>query len=146
MNPVLHYVTIGERNHCKPSVYFDPEWYRIKYRVPVGELALRHYLDHRRAQIFSPLPLFDVTRYVEAHGREIGSNRDPFAHYLRVGITRDIDPGPDFNTASYRAAHMEKLPPRGRPRSGEEVHEKLKRERYNPLVHFLLHGEPSNAG
>jgi hypothetical protein len=138
-NPVFHYITIGERNQCKPSVCFDPAWYRMEYGVPADELALRHYLDHRRAQIFSPLPWFDVARYVQVHGAEVGGNRDPFAHYLRVGITRDIDPGPDFNAASYRAAHMEKLPPRARSRPGEAVHEKFQRERHNPLVHFLLH-------
>ncbi|HVE23383.1 MAG TPA: hypothetical protein VNC39_15535 [Acidocella sp.] len=146
MNPVLHYIAVGERNNCKPSVYFDPAWYRMEYRVPADELALRHFLEHRRAQSFSPLPWFDVARYMRAHGAEVGGNRDPFAHYLRVGITRDIDPGPDFNAALYRAAHMEEVPPRGRPGSGEEVHEKFRRERHNPLVHFLLRGHKVGAG
>jgi hypothetical protein len=145
-NPVLHYIAIGERNNCKPSVYFDPAWYRMEYQLPPEELALRHYLEHRRAQSFSPLPWFDVARYMQAHGAQVGGNRDPFAHYLRVGITRDIDPGPDFNATTYRAAHMGKLPPRARPRSGEEVHEKLLRERHNPLVHFLLRGHLAEAG
>ncbi len=145
MNPLLHDIAVGEKNNCKPSAYFDPAWYRMEYQVALEEPDLRHYLGRRRTQSFSPLPWFDVGFYMQAHGADVGGNRDPFAHYLRVGITRDIDPGPDFNAAAYRAAHMEQVPQRAQPRAGEEAHVKFERERHNPLVHFLLRCHRADA-
>lgn len=117
----------------------------MEYQLAPEEPALRHYLDRRRTQSFSPLPWFDVAFYMQAHGADVGRNRDPFAHYLRVGITRDIDPGPDFKAAAYRAAHMEPVPRRAPPRAGEEAQVKFERERHNPLVHFLLRSHRADA-
>ena len=66
----------------------------MRYRR--GQVALAHFLTHRRSQAFSPTPLFDVAWYVEQHGEEVASNRDPFAHFLQAGTYRDIDPSPAF--------------------------------------------------
>jgi hypothetical protein len=138
LNPLLHYIKSGEQAGHRPIVYFDPAWYRKEYGVGQDQLALQHFLINRRSQLFSPLKLFDVAWYISEYGAEIGTNRDPFAHYLRVGITKDINPGPDFDAKIYRAAKMAGTIPRPRPIAGAEIHEKLRREALNPLVHYLL--------
>ena len=137
-NPLLHYIVSGERGGHRPVVYFDPGWYRETYGLDTDDSPLRHYLRHRRGQRHSPLRVFDVAGYVEAYGPRIGRNRDPFAHYLRVGISQDIDPGPDFDARRYRLAFMEQEVPRPHPAAGAEIVEKLRRETLHPLVHFLL--------
>ncbi len=137
-NPLAHYILSGEEAGNRPIIYFDPAWYRAQYGTPPQSSALRHFLENRRRQQFSPLRLFDVQRYIALYGAEIGPNRDPFAHYLRVGIYQDIEPSADFDAKNYRMTKMEGTPTRARPVAGAEIHEKLRRETLNPLVHFLL--------
>lgn len=137
-NPLLHYICTGERAGCRPIVYFDPAWYRTEYAIPHNKLALQHFLTHRREQNVSPISLFNVAHYVGLYGTELGSNRDPFAHYLRVGISQDVDIGPDFSPAAYRAAHMLDRVQIVRPHKGVDAYGRLRREALNPLVHFLL--------
>ncbi len=137
-NPLAHYIRSGEEAGNRPIVYFDPAWYLAQYGTPPQSSALRHFLENRRRQQFSPLRLFDVQRYMALYGAEIGPNRDPFAHYLRVGIYQDIEPSADFDAKNYRMTKMEGTPTRARPVAGAEIHEKLRREALNPLVHFLM--------
>ncbi len=139
LNPLLHYIKLGEAAGHRPIVYFDPSWYRNNYGLDDGMSALRHFLRHRRSQQFSPLRLFDVAWYMERYGAQIGRNRDPFANYLRIGISNDIDPGPAFNARHYRQNNMEPNALRMRPVPGAEIVERLRRETLHPLVHFLLH-------
>jgi hypothetical protein len=129
IDPVVHYVLEGEMADRRPVPYFDPLWYRETYAILSGELALAHFLTHRRSQAFSPTPLFDVAWYVEQHGEEVASNRDPFAHFLQAGTYRDIDPSPDFNAAAYRKRHL------GRP--SRHFRQLMHPDRDNPLVHHL---------
>ena len=56
-------------------------------------------------------------------------NRDPFAHLVRCGAVRDLDPSPQFDSRAYRAANM------GAPSAAPQslaMHEMLV-----PLVHHL---------
>jgi hypothetical protein len=129
IDPVVHYVLEGEMADRRPVPYFDPLWYRETYAILSGELALAHFLTHRRSQAFSPTPLFDVAWYVEQHGEEVAGNRDPFAHFLQAGTYRDIDPSPDFNAAAYRKRHL------GRP--SRQFRQLMHPDRDNPLVHYL---------
>jgi hypothetical protein len=129
IDPVVHYILEGEMAGRRPVPYFDPLWYRETYAIPPREVALAHFLTHRRSQAFSPTPLFDVAWYVEQHGEEVASNRDPFAHFLQAGTYRDIDPSPDFNAAAYRKRHL------GRP--SRHFRQLMHPDRDNPLVHHL---------
>ena len=136
-NPLLHYITQGERHAFRPILYFETEWYRRSYRLADGQSPLLHYLRERRSQRFSPLSYFDVGFYMRQWGHEVGRNRDPFAHFLRVGITRDVDPSPALNMAQYRATVMPGRMPPPQPQPGAEFLEKIRREQFNPLIFFL---------
>ncbi len=129
INPLVHYILEGEAAGRRPVPYFDPGWYRETYGIEPGQTALAHYLAHRRSQAFSPTPLFDVAWYVEQHADEVGTNRDPFAHYLQAGTFRDIDPSPQFNAGQYRRRHL------GRP--SRQFRQLMHPDRDNPLVHHL---------
>ncbi len=137
-NPLLHYLRTGERCLNRPIVYFDPDWYGMRYGPPGDGTLLKHFLGVRRRQEHSPVPAFDVDWYVAGNGAEIGRNRDPFAHYLREAISRDLDPGPSFDAGAYRRAHMDAPVPSWQAASGAEIHERIRREAFNPLVHCLL--------
>ena len=137
-NPLLHYILHGEAAGLRPIVYFETEWYRDRYGINASVSPLLHYLRHRRRQMFSPHPLFDVAFYARGAGAAAGPNRDLFAHYLRVGIARPIDPGPGFDARAYRDRCMGTARTPFRAPPGAEVHERIRRERLNPLVHYLL--------
>jgi len=101
-NPLAHYVRTGEAMGFRPISYFDPIWYTQAYGLERGASALAHYLAHRRSQQLAPNPHFDLAFYLDRHREEIGPNRDPFAHLLRCGAERDLDPSPAFDAAAYR--------------------------------------------
>ena len=105
INPLLHYLVEGEAAGRRPSVCFDPVWYHGRYGAFDG-LALGHFMTHRRGQRVSPNPLFDVEWYVRRHGAEIGTNRDPFAHYLYAARREDIDPSAEFDAGAYRRRYL----------------------------------------
>jgi len=132
INPVIHYILEGEAAGRRPVPYFDPLWYRATYRIPHDQVALAHFLSHRRSQAFSPTPLFDVGWYVEQRAAELAAGSDPFAHFLQAGTARDIDPSPAFDSAAYRKRHL------GRP--SRVFSQLMDPERDNPLVHHLRSG------
>jgi hypothetical protein len=129
INPLVHYVVTGEAEGRRPVPYFDPLWYRETYDIPAGQFALAHFLTHRRSQKYSPTPMFDVAWYVQQHAEEMGTNRDPFAHFLQAGTYRDLDPSATFNAAEYRRRHI------GRP--SRHFRHLMHPDRDNPLVHLL---------
>jgi hypothetical protein len=129
IDPVVHYILEGEMAGRRPVPYFDPTWYRGTYAVPQGQMALAHFLMHRRSQAFSPTPLFDVTWYVEQHADGLAGNLDPSAHFLQAGTYHDIDPSPSFSAAEYRRRHL------GRP--SRQFTRLMHPDRDNPLVHHL---------
>jgi hypothetical protein len=129
IDPVVHYILEGEMAGRRPVPYFDPTWYRGTYAVPQGQMALAHFLMHRRSQAFSPTPLFDVAWYVEQHADGLAGNLDPFAHFLQAGMYHDIDPSPSFSAAEYRRRHL------GRP--SRQFARLMHPDRDNPLVHHL---------
>jgi hypothetical protein len=129
LNPLVHYVLVGEKADRRPVPYFEPVWYRETYRIADAESALAHFLTHRRQQQVSPTRLFDVAWYVTEHARELGTNRDPFAHYLQIGTFSDIDPSPDFDAGTYRRTHLGRM-----SRSFRRL---MTPEQHNPLVHRM---------
>jgi hypothetical protein len=131
---LVHYIRVGEAMGLRPTPSFDPAWYAQRYALARGVSPLRHYLQRRRTQRFAPNPHFDLDFYLAAHGEEIGPNRDPYAHFLRFGAARGLDPSPGFDSGAYRAAFMgedETAAPDAAAASWTQ------RERRTPLVHYL---------
>ncbi len=128
-NPLAHYVRTGEAAGLRPSRLFHPAWYRATYGVPAHELALAHFLAHRRSRTVAPNPHFDVAFYLARHGAEIEAGGDPFLHLLQRGAAEDCDPSEAFRSADYRQAKMTAA-------HGKQV----------PLLHFLEHAIPDPAG
>jgi hypothetical protein len=140
-NPLVDYIQVGEARSRRPIVYFDPGWYRLTYDLSDDVSSLHHYLLNRRSQEFSPNPHFDLQFYLKRHGHEIGRNRDPFSHFLRAGITGTLNPNSFFDSASYRNLFMQMDIADERVMPGGEIHGTIRREKRNPLVHFLLNRE-----
>ena len=129
INPLVHDILVGEPHNRRPVVYFDPGWYRSTYDVPANQTCLAHFLSRRRSQTVSPTPLFDVAWYVAQNREELGTTRDPFAHYLQAGTIRDLNPSADFDAVAYRRTHL------GRPsRAFAHI---MRPDEHNPLVHRL---------
>jgi hypothetical protein len=80
MNPLVHYVLVGDLQGLAPSRYFDPTWYRRRYGLAESVCALAHYLKYRRTGWYSPLPEFNVIAYRNSH--KMLAERDPFAYYI----------------------------------------------------------------
>ncbi|MGX7706933.1 hypothetical protein [Methylobacterium sp. Gmos1] len=129
VNPLCHYIRVGERAGFRPACTFDPAWYARTYGLRSGTSALRHYLTHRRSQRYAPNALFDLAFYLACHGAEIGRNRDAFAHLLRHGAKRDLDPCAGFDAKAYRARH-------GLPRTPASALV-ADQEACNPVIHRL---------
>jgi hypothetical protein len=129
INPLTHYIVEGEAANRRPVPWFDPAWYRSEHDVPAGQLALAHYLQHRRDRAVSPNALFDVNFYVTRHGSTIPPEIDPFAHYLVSGALRDIDPSSRFDARMWRHRHMAPVTAEGQS--------ELPVAARNPLVHFM---------
>ena len=130
INPLTHYILEGEAAGRRPIIYFDPIWYRDAYQLGSHENALAHYLAHRRGQRFSPNHLFDVLWYVSTHRLAIGSDRDPFLHFLQAGSLADVDPSPRFSAAQYRRRHL--------GTQSSRLPNALQLDRHNPLIHYML--------
>ena len=129
INPLVHYLLEGEAAGRRPVVYFNPVWYRDTYDVPSGQSALAHFLAHRRSQRFGPTPEFDLDWYLRTYGQSIGSNRDPFAHYLIAGTYGDALPSASFDWAAYRR--------RTRGRRTRHFTWTIDPAQDNPLIHKL---------
>ncbi len=67
VDPLLHYILVGEPGNRRPNPDFDPAWYRATYGVPDGQMALAHYLTHRRSNAVSPNAEFHRRGYVGGH-------------------------------------------------------------------------------
>jgi GT2 family glycosyltransferase len=116
MNPLYHYAKWGEAEGRRPSVLFDPIFYREKYRLHDDMCALSHYLEHRKNGRYSPIAEFDVDFYLR-DGHSIGvGGIDPFEHYLLQGYKEGRKPSRTFVAGGRR--HQA---------SGE-----------NPLVQYLM--------
>jgi len=130
VNPLVHYRLVGEAAGRRPVVFFEPDWYRQRYKLPPEASPLAHYLAHRRHQTHSPNSLFDPAWYLAHCGEKLHARRDPFAHYLVAGMTRDLQPSATFDAAAWRRQALGR--PTRRFRYGQSP------DRDNPLVHYLL--------
>ena len=107
---LTHYLTRGWREGRDPHPAFDTDWYLAAYpdAEVVGSDPLTHFLNHGRHLSFRPNPLFDPDWYARAHLRE--SAEEPFAHYLRAGISAGLPPGPAVADVAARTAAASSSP------------------------------------
>ena len=91
-NPLLHYIRRGERENAWPSPHFDPEWYREQYAIGEQQSPLRHYLLNRFAGTHAPLPLFDVTAFVESNPAGAETEQDPYQQWLKQARETIVSP------------------------------------------------------
>jgi glycosyltransferase involved in cell wall biosynthesis len=120
VQPLLHYAAIGEREGRCPGPYFQPVWYREKYKVSASESSLGHYLEHRLGP-YSPIPEFDARYYLQTYVDVASAGIDPFEHFIFHGYKEGRNPSAEFDTKFYTRRYL-----RGRPDQ-------------NPLLHFLEH-------
>ena len=121
VDPLWHYAMHGEAEGRRPVRFFDPVWYRLAYGVAEDELALTHFLRHRRGGHVSPIPEFDPVYYL-AHSPDVAAaGMDPFEHYLVQGAEEGRRPSAQFDPVYYRVRYLTHVP-------GE-----------NPLLHYRAH-------
>ena len=97
VNPLLHYVVIGEPERRDPSPLFDTRWYAETHGV---DAPLRHYLANRFGA-FSPIPEFDAGYYLAQYPDVAAAKLDPFLHYMHFGYREFRQPSADFNARRY---------------------------------------------
>jgi glycosyltransferase involved in cell wall biosynthesis len=106
INPLVHYALFGEREGRRPSVMFDPIWYRSRYGLTEESNALAHYLKNRRSGQYSPIPEFDVTQYLAKYPDIAQADVDPVEHYVEYGFREGRNPSALFDTNYYLWSHM----------------------------------------
>jgi FMN phosphatase YigB (HAD superfamily) len=114
MNPLVHYLFIGERAGRSPHPLFDPEYYRARARTdqPVG---LNHFLTSGDRAGLSPHPSFEPDHY----RAQLPQGADPTFTAFLVDPTPRHAPNPWFSPVWY----VHRYPDVGR-------------EGMNPLYHY----------
>lgn len=90
---LLHYIRSGGTNRLT-TPHFDERWYRRRYDVPRKQLALAHYLAHRRDN--APNPFFDPAYYRTVSGE--ADLADPYVHFVTIGFPAGLMPSAEFVT------------------------------------------------
>lgn len=121
INPLVHYVRAGEQLGTKPSLIFDPAWYRRRYELPEGVSPLKHYLQNIRLGKFNPIEEFEVEFYLNQYDDVRKAGVDPVLHYFEVGFREGREPSALFDSKFYRIKYL----------AGSSSE--------NPLLHYLLH-------
>ncbi|WP_158928815.1 hypothetical protein [Acidisphaera sp. S103] len=171
----MHCIRHGEQLGRRPHPVFDPAWYRSVYDVPAEWIALGHYLANRGSGLVVPnaglfavpwmVPYRDdpaigvdpVAHYLDdvaadgleafpdpgvvrgsglvdenfylIHGTDVlQANLDPSDHYCRYGWRENRRPNIYFDPDWYLLTNPE-----------------VARLGVNPLVHYILVGEPGGA-
>jgi glycosyltransferase involved in cell wall biosynthesis len=137
---VADYAIFGHLEGVRGAPAVDDAFVRALY-APLLEVDVRaplaFYLRYRqRAFMFRSAEelahhaaaargssLFDAAHYAREAGIEPGDPVDPVEHYLTVGLTRGIAPGPEFNVAAYLARYPD-----------------LAQVRIEPMQHYERHG------
>ena len=126
IHPLVHYILEGEAKGLRPGKLFDPEQYKARYGVPIGELALAHYLANCQGCLYSPMPEFDAAYYGQAYPDVALAGIDPFQHFFRTGVGEGRNPSAEFDLEFYRGRYLADEPGR------------------HPFLHYLEHrGDPA---
>ncbi len=98
---LLHYVLVGERRGYKPSLWFEPAFFRTHNPdAPKGGTALALYL--RSWQRYpSAHPYFDSAWYETRYPDVVAAGVNPLAHFANFGSQEGREPNALFNSAWY---------------------------------------------
>jgi glycosyltransferase involved in cell wall biosynthesis len=110
INPLAHYIQHGEFEGRRPSLLFEPVWYKETYGLPDGEICLAHYLRERLTGLVSPNADFDSSFYLDTYADVAAAGLDAFAHFMERGFREDRRPSADFDTAFYRSRYLRHQP------------------------------------
>jgi hypothetical protein len=107
LDPLAHYLAVGEREGRSPSFFFDEKYYRsqVPLVAPGGLAALYHFLSEGGIQGKSPSKYFDAAFYITNYQDVMKNGTNPLIHYLRFGASEGRNPAPWFDTAYYLAAN-----------------------------------------
>lgn len=141
-NPILHFLTIGNKLNYKPNDDFDCKWY-LDNNPDVKKEGINpfvHYVTKGRKEGRFPIPyqyeseyeedfyiilnsgLFDKLWFVNNYS--LKKNSDPIIYYLRKCIKLGLNPSPKFDTLAYLDANPD-----------------VKRDGMNPFVHYIKYGK-----
>jgi hypothetical protein len=100
-NPLFHYAMYGDKEGRNPGPLFVNQWYREQNKLSSNDLALAHYLMHRKSGTVSPFPDFDIAYYAENNHDVIAAGVDPFEHFVSYGYKEWRNPSADFDLYFY---------------------------------------------
>ena len=84
VDPLTHYLDIGEHLGNQPSFAFDPSWYRRRYDVRGVEASLlHHYMTVGEKMGYAPSALFDPIWYANENGLDLQAEC-ALAHYMQA--------------------------------------------------------------
>ncbi|MEL6569298.1 MAG: glycosyltransferase [Pseudomonadota bacterium] len=102
VDPLTHYITLGEEAGLWPNAYFDPAFYRRMYadKLESGIHPLVHYMDFGHMVWFQPSENFGQ-RYYLARYPEVAERNEPalleFLHVGRAAGRQAMPPKPFFD-------------------------------------------------
>ncbi len=100
VNPLVHYIKQGWREHRNPHPFFDVAFYLERYPdvAQAGSEPLAHYLHSGGIEKRDPHPVFDSAFYLERNPDAALSGLNPLVHFLHHS---DRDPNRYFDVAFY---------------------------------------------
>ena len=103
INPVHHYLTIGQFNDLSPNRFFDPEFFRSRNMgvQAAGVSDVERALGRMHAGLTRLHPMIDIKMMAQDLGRK--PDRAFLTELFRDGLGR-IDPNPLFDLDHYEAA------------------------------------------
>jgi GT2 family glycosyltransferase/glycosyltransferase involved in cell wall biosynthesis len=104
LDPVEHYLLIGDRIGQRPHPLFDSQYYRAlcPESNTSGYSALGHFLKVGGLAMLSPTALFDVQWYVSQNPDvDLPNGIAAFHHFLTIGGPEGRAPSPLFDTERY---------------------------------------------
>ncbi|HML16659.1 MAG TPA: hypothetical protein VK419_06520 [Bryobacteraceae bacterium] len=161
---LLDFVARGAFEGRKPHPLFDPAFYLRKYPdVKMNPLA--HYLKYGAIEGRDPHPLFDAGFYLRRYPDVRAAQMNPLLHYIRDGASENRKPHPlfqpDYYFARCQEAWLSGINPliyflehetflengagSPHPLFDCEAYRETHPEEENPLVDYVLRGEPASS-
>ncbi len=162
IDPIVHFLTFYWRHRLNPHPLFDCAFYLPQMESSTDQLnPVIDYILRKKKLSCSPHPLFDATYYLNQLGDDYDDSLTPLGHFIAFGAERFLNPSRFFDTAFYSSQLSDSLKGinplthylefganmRLNPSSGFNTkfyfdrYPDIAASNFNPLVHFVLHGE-----
>ncbi len=115
LNPLLHYLQYGWKEHRDPSAYFSTSWYLAKNPdvAAAGLDPLVHYETYGWREGRDPGPNFSLSKYLAVYPDAKAAGIDPLQQFMTVGLAeghiaipvKAVLPDPMINRAWYLAQY-----------------------------------------